>query len=126
MDGLCLLAARLQVRADAVIPNDAKSAPVRSSRGARGDPVKGPQEGRQSEGVWKTAARGSLSRRNGNTTTAPGEARLSRALPNRFSRSGEQSCPLLPRRGGGGRNADSCPESGRSSATVRHAFQSAK
>ena len=96
MDGLCLLAARLQVRADAVIPNDAKSAPVRSSRGARGDPVKGPQEGRQSEGVWKTAARGSLSRRNGNTTTAPGEARLSRALPNRFFRSGEQSCLVIP------------------------------
>ena len=100
MDGLCLLAARLQVRADAVIPNDAKSAPVRSSRGARGDPVKGPQEGRQSEGVWKTAARGSLSRRNGNTTTAPGEARLSRALPNRFFRSGADSRLLF--RGPGG------------------------
>ena len=81
MDGLCLLAARLQVRADAVIPNDAKSAPVRSSRGARGDPVKGPQEGRQSEGVWKTAARDSLSRRNGTHIPAPGEARLSRSLP---------------------------------------------
>ena len=49
-----------------------------------GRSVKGPHEGRQSEGVWKTIARDSLSRRNGNTIQAPGEARLSRALPNRF------------------------------------------
>ena len=46
-----------------------------------GRSVKGPHEGRQSEGVWKTIARDSLSRRNGNTIQAPGEARLSRALP---------------------------------------------
>ena len=30
-----------------------------------GRSVKGPNEGRQSEGVWKTIARDSLSRRNG-------------------------------------------------------------
>jgi hypothetical protein len=45
------------------------------------DPSKARMQGRQSEGVWKTIARDSLSRRNGKLHNAPGEARLSRALP---------------------------------------------
>ena len=41
-----------------------------------GRSVKGPHEGRQSEGVWKTIARDSLSRRNGThcNTTGRGPA----------------------------------------------------
>ncbi len=46
-------------------------------------------------GEWITATRGSLSRRNGKTVKHPGEARLSRALPNRFGRSGDDPCRLL-------------------------------
>ena len=65
-----------------------------------GRSVKGPHEGRQSEGVWKTIARDSLSRRNGKLQTQPGEARLSRALPDRFSRSGADSRRLSPRQKG--------------------------
>ncbi len=48
--------------------------------------------GPPSESPWKTTARSGLLRRNGNNTTAPGEARPLRALPNRLSASGEEPC----------------------------------
>ena len=66
------------------------SARVGLSNGPGGDPARPECQGRQPEGAWKTIARDSLSRRNGNTIQAPGEARLSRALPNRFFRSGAE------------------------------------
>lgn len=59
------------------------------------DPSKARMQGRQSEGVWKTTARGSLSRRNGKTHSAPGEARPPRSLPNRLSASGADPCLMI-------------------------------
>ena len=64
------------------------SARVGLSNGPGGDPARPECQGRQPEGAWKTTARDSLSRRNGKTHSAPGEARLSRSLPT----------PLRPKR----------------------------
>ncbi|MBU1539283.1 MAG: hypothetical protein KKC29_02565 [Alphaproteobacteria bacterium] len=71
------------------------SAARRSQQCPRRRSGKARSKRRQPEGAWKTAARGGLLRRNGNNTTAPGEARPLRALPNRFSRSGEESCVIV-------------------------------
>ena len=81
MDGLCLLAARLQERVADVAFRGAMSAPRRDQQWCRRDPSKARMQGRQSEGERKMTTRDSLSRRNGKPTTTPGEARLSRALP---------------------------------------------
>ena len=71
-----------------------------------------PDNGRRPAGAWKTTTRGGLSRRNGNSTTAPGEPGRPAPSPN-FPAAMPES-------------ANSCPDSGPPPATVRHAPRMAK
>ena len=93
MDGVRLLAARCRMRAAGRIVATCPPR-VAVSNGGGGDPVRPQVKGHQPESVWKTTARGDLSRRNGNKNKAPGEARPPRSLPDRLSASGAESCPI--------------------------------
>ena len=78
MDGSCLLAARFPRGPLAPV---AMSAARRSQQWPRGDPVRSELRATTRKARGKRLRGAGLLRRNGNSTTAPGEARPPRALP---------------------------------------------